>query len=607
MARVRTIALASVLLLLAGVAFGQNFRIPASVWSSGGRPGASTTFRLNGTAGQPVQGTGLSTGYKGYWGFWYQMGELGNVGVTAILSPTAGATIDTGASVTPQVKFRNYSTTRKANFTGRVKLFNPEGSEVYDEAIGVSQLLPRWDTTLTFPAYGVGTDTGVWTLRAFAQMPGDTHPQNDTLSITFNVKARPPWPLGWSEAQPIPGIVKDGGWLAMHTGNGLIYAACGNKSGGFYSYNVLESTWTTLTAIPNGTEAKPPYKGAVGVTNNDRYVYATKGNNTMGFWRYHIDSLTWTQMPDVPYGPSGKKVKGGTDMVFVQEGDTGWVYLLKGVKTDFFRFNTVTGRWDTTLPPAPAGMKDKWDKGSWLVYDGGNTIYAHKAKYHELWAFDVATHTWGSSPLPGMPLVGMMGKSKKSKDGGSAAFDAGAIWALKGGNTQEFWKYTVATGTWTELETIPSYGSTLKKKRVKAGGDICAWGGGVFFALKGNKTLEFWQYTSGAALSSRILPGETGEQAGRTQAEPGLLVAPNPAVDAVTVQFQLPAAGLTVSLYDVTGRCVVSKRCLSGAGLSGVRLGLGGIAPGVYLLKLEGTGVVVTDKLIVTRGATGER
>ena len=27
-------------------------------------------------------------------------------------------------------------------------------------------------------------------------------------------------------------------------------------------------------------------------------------------------------------------------------------------------------------------MKEKWDKGSWLAYDGENTIYAHKAKYY---------------------------------------------------------------------------------------------------------------------------------------------------------------------------------------------------------------------------------
>ena len=37
-------------------------------------------------------------------------------------------------------------------------------------------------------------------------------------------------------------------------------------------------------------------------------------------------------------------------------------------------------------------------------------------------------------------------------------------------------------------------GSTGRKKRVKYGADLVHWGYGAFFALKGNKTNEFWRY-----------------------------------------------------------------------------------------------------------------
>lgn len=172
------------------------------------------------------------------------------------------------------------------------------------------------------------------------------------------------------------------------------------------------------------------------------------------------------------------------------------MYLLKGYKCDFFRYNTVSGTWES-LPNAPAGGKPKWDKGSWLVYHRAHTLYAHKAKYGEVWTFDLTTLQWGTAALPGIPIPSSKtGKNKKSKDGGCAAYYNGAIYAFKGGNTCEFWKYDIATNIWTELDTISSVGSTGMRKRVKAGGDItCA--NGVFYALKGGKTQEFWRYVPG--------------------------------------------------------------------------------------------------------------
>jgi hypothetical protein len=325
-------------------------------------------------------------------------------------------------------------------------------------------------------------------------------------------------------------------------------------------------------------------------------VYATKGNNTQGFWRYSIDSLTWTQFPVVPMGPSGKRVKGGTDMVYVQEGDTGYAYLLKGYKQDFFRFNTVSGVWDTSLPMAPAGGNPKWDKGSWVVYDGTQYIYAHKAKYHELWQFDVATHTWGTAALPGMPLAGMMGKSKKSKDGGSAAYYAGAIYALKGGNTQEFWKLTLPS-PWAEKETMPAFGSTGKKKRVKAGGDIVSWGGGAFFALKGNKTLEMWRYVEDLNRQPRGII-RSGIMSGLMRDRAQQVGFASTVVSGRRLRLLVDAHGPSMlRLFDVAGRIVISRTFVSGRASHEVDLGR--LAAGAYLAEVRAPGLAATRKLIV--------
>jgi len=93
-----------------------------------------------------------------------------------------------------------------------------------------------------------------------------------------------------------------------------------------------------------------------------------------------------------------------------------------------------------------------------------------------------------------MPFISQKtGRNKKSKDGGDAAFYNGFIYALKGGNTCEFYRYNIATNSWTELDPMPDFGSTGKKRRVKQGGAL-ACADGSFYAFKGGKTREFWLY-----------------------------------------------------------------------------------------------------------------
>jgi hypothetical protein len=293
-------------------------------------------------------------------------------------------------------------------------------------------------------------------------------------------------------------------------------------------------------------------------------------------------------------------------MVFVQEGDTGFIYLLKGYKTDFFRFNTTSGVWDTSLPEAPAGARAKWDKGSWLAYGGDMGIYAHKAKYHEFWLYDIVARVWYPSPLTGMPLVGMSGKSKKSKDGGAACSYDFRLYALKGGNTSEFWCYDPDDDQWFELDTMPSLGSTGRKRRVKAGGDIIAWGGDAFFAIKGNKTLEFWRY---------MLPPSSGPGSGRLRQsprnqvqtalsleQPSLCLAPTVIRHgSLRLQYRLPAGTSTrIRIFDVTGRSVLDTRTLcSGAGT--LVLPVHNLSAGTYFVSVKAAGTAIHAKAILER------
>jgi len=402
--------------------------------------------------------------------------------------------------------------------------------------------------------------------------------------------------------------VKRGAWLAYEGEGDIIYAAKGYKTSDFYAYNLTNGIWTPLTGMPYAQHPlwykKAPEKGSRGVSDEGSCIYVTQGNNTLGFWRYHTDADSWEVLDDVPIGPFRKKVKGGTDLAYVHDGPDRYIYLLKGYKTEFYRYNIATGDWEA-LTDAPTGERPKWDKGSWIepVRDGGDWyIYAHKAKYHELYRYVVDGDSWGPK-LEGMPFIGTSGRRKKSKDGGSAALYDGRIYALKGGNTGEFWLYDPSIPAWTELESMPSYGSSGRKKRVKYGGHIIGVGNGVFYALKGSKTREFWRYAIPTAISVGRLPGRNGVAALPTDARwVGVTVAPNPvARGAAVLRYGLAAPGpAEVVVRDVLGRTVYRRR-LAPQRSGSVSLDLRGLSAGVYVLRFDAGSMSETRKLIVQR------
>ena len=534
-------------------------------------------------------------------------GNHPDVGIFEILAPAGW--VRPSQAVTPLVWIHNYGDAAMSFYTRFTICDTATDAELYRDSVYISGLAPDHYVIVDFaewPGTAIeGCYIGVCTLAV-----DDDVPANDLDSSFFTVSVYCPWPVGWQEVSSMPAHpsnspVARGGWLAFDASTELLYAAKGNKTGDFYRYEPLPNEWYTLAELPyrrGRWPTKRPMKGARGICDNERHVYATQGNNTLGFWRYDIIADSWEVLPDVPAGPSRKKVKGGTDMVYIVVQDTGYVYLLKGYKTEFYRYNASSGVWQTRAD-APSGSRARWESDSWLVADSdsGGYVYAHKAKYHELYRYDVRGDSWGQK-MEGMPFVGASLRRKKSKDGGSAAWYDGAIYALKGGNTQEWWRYTVADSVWTELETMPSFGTTGKKKRVKHGGDVVSFGGGAFFALKGNKTLETWRYVS-VPWPPQAATRHGGSLAtGCVAAVPGgrLVAVPNPmGPNGTLVRCELPGAGPAVlTVYDAVGRAVARRPVLPDhSGVASVFLR--GLRAGVYLVRVEAPGFAATRKLVV--------
>jgi len=525
-----------------------------------------------------------------------------DVGVRSITTPSG--IYDTGATVERAAVWHNYFPT-PATFDAFFIIDRPDGTRASIEQVQVVGLAGNADTALSFGPFRLDSTQGDWTVRCSSYIAFDTLAANDALASTFGVwlGGKGPWPYGWSEVRPMPTDrsgkpVKAGGWIDYMPERSLYFAGKGNNTDDFYSYSPLSDRWTPLARIPTGPAMRQPKKGAIGCADNNRYVYLARGNNTMEFLRYDAAFDTWEEQSPIPLAPSNKKVKGGGDAVFVEVADTGYVYFLKGGKCDFYRFNTVSNTWEDRRS-APIGTSAKWDVGSWLVSDGAGTIYAHRAKKHDLWAYDVAVDSWTKqlSAMPYMRVTG--GRAKKAQAGSSAAWFDGSIYALKGGNTGEFYRYEVAGDSWIGLDSMPPVGSSGKKKKVKDGGSMAIFGDSIFFALKGNGTNECWRYRLAAPVYAPQRPGREGVTGTAAPVRQWVAITPNPTVAGrASLSYELPAAGGgRVMVCDIMGRLVYTAALQGRAGVVG--LDLHRLSAGVYPVRVDAAGQTQVTKLIV--------
>jgi outer membrane protein assembly factor BamB len=198
-----------------------------------------------------------------------------------------------------------------------------------------------------------------------------------------------------------------------------------------------------------------------------------------------------------------------------------------------------------------------------------------------------------------MPFVGRSSRTRKSRDGGAGAWFEGGVYALKGGSTNEFWRYDATAGTWAEFDQLPPMAASGKVRKVYAGGNMVSVDG-TLFALKGNKTNELWRYALGSANAPQ--PSREGVMTTQTTLGNGrLTIGPSPLVGGL-VHLNVgrtSALSATVRLYDATGRSVAVWKPLLQNGAAD--LDVRHLAAGVYLVRVETEGLSATQKLVIER------
>ncbi len=146
------------------------------------------------------------------------------------------------------------------------------------------------------------------------------------------------------------------------------------------------------------------------------------------------------------------------------------------VRLDSFIINDINS-W-APLPLAPAGVRS----GGSLVYPGsGDYIYAFRGGNNtDFWRYSISNNSW-ESLAPAPARVGA---------GGSLVYPGSGdyIYALRGGGTTTFWRYSISNNNWTSLSATPA--------GVSDGGSLSYPGSGDYiYALRGGGTNEFWRYS----------------------------------------------------------------------------------------------------------------
>jgi len=197
-----------------------------------------------------------------------------------------------------------------------------------------------------------------------------------------------------------------------------------------------------------------------------------------------------------------------------------------------------------------------------------------------------------------LPLVSPSGKRKKAKDGAGGAMAGNTLYALKGGNTLEFYAYDLFTGDWQPLEDV-GIPTGVPRKRVKGGGSLTysAFLDGLF-ALVGNNSNEFWFYARSGSAGGGAQAGESLGTAGAV-----MRLTPNPATG--RVQLTWPQCGppdgragrapAQLTVFDIAGRQVLK---LGGVGQQ-FELDTRHLATGIYLLQIETSTSRTTGRLQV--------
>jgi hypothetical protein len=531
--------------------------------------------------------------------------------------------------ITPRAKIQNYGTVSDS-----IQVFMHIGSLFTDSAWVVG--LPPGDSfTVGFGPWDavMGTYSAVCSTR----MVGDVDSSNNQVSKYITIATwvrRADIPPQWRKRK-----VKNAGLCYAPTTRRL-YALKGSNTTDFWTYNIASDSWDTLRSIPLLPSGSKPRDGCHlafdSIHGDSGSIWALKGGGRPDFYRYDIATDSWFTHKSaivtykLPYGSRDYlPPRRGAAIEYVPEqGAEGSVFAIPGGGTNYIWYYdialdswtyphdslVVNGRvvWPPyDIPYGPNGVRCKY--GSDLAYLNGKLYLLKGTRTFEAYGFTpglpAVWNPW-TDTLDPVPFLGARRRAVKA--GGSLVANGDRLYALKGGNTQEFWRYRPDQDSWRQLTDIPRALSGRKVKVKRGSGMVSV--DSTIFCLKGSISYEFWEYKPGADTVPYffgILPDREGVMADKgalDQSQPWLVAYPNPTRVGLTISYNITGTAPTrLRIYDAAGKLVANlwdatrPRGRYVAHWNALAAGGGRVAAGVYFVKLESGGSRLTQKFIVQR------
>ena len=340
----------------------------------------------------------------------------------------------------------------------------------------------------------------------------------------------------WENLSDLPHPAYLGADMSYVSATGDIYMIFGGYSLKYYKYSIANQTWTRLTDLLDA-----PYSGA-SLENDGTDIYFARGNTSTDFYKYDVATDQWLNRAPV----TGTIGVGGDLM----NGQNGFLYAIRGTPgVQMYLYNMSTNVWSTgtSIPTAPAGEQHAvfannyiyvLRSGStntfyrysvaattWLSMTGTNEFAPMTTNYSSLsysstenkiyalrglnttdmWKFDPTLGTNGEWVGPKQVLDGAAGLNTGSDliwngQTGASAY----VYAVRGGNTNSFYRYDIATNAWSSKAVLPYTLNTDTK------GVWC--NGNVYYAQPGSVNFHSYTENSWTTFSSspNTLPAAAG-------------------------------------------------------------------------------------------------
>jgi hypothetical protein len=555
--------------------------------------------------------------------------EKRDAAARAIIRP---ASYEFPGPFTPQAKIQNVGTVSDS-----IRVFMTlTGPTTYARDVLVTGLAAGDSIIVSFPL-----DTlvmGTYTAACSVHMFGDEDPSNNLITKTVYTTAwvrRADIPPQWRRRK-----VKSAA-MTYATTTHKIYAMKGSGTTDFWVYDPNTDSWDTLAPMPTAPSNKKPRDGVDFTFDPDHgtqgRIWAIKGSGVPDFYYYDIANDTWVNKRsmvvtyrDWPYSNRTYRApKRGAAIAYAAEAGTqGSVYGMPGNGTNYFwRYDIARDSWfyphdsvyaqnngvpyyqyiPLDIPGGPFGIRCRY--GSDMAYLNGKAYVLKGSNTVEAYGFSHILNKW-SDTLDMNTFYGY--RNRRVKSGGALTGLGDQLYALKGGNTQQFWHYNFAADSWKPNTDIP-LATSGRRVRIKRGAALT--GADVtIFCLKGSSSYEFWEYGPGAdtvPVFAEPQPGREGVMAdvnGLDLSKPWLTAYPNPTRLGLNVSYNITNAAPTrLRVYDAAGKVVTNlwdatrSRGQYVTHWSGLAANGREVPAGIYFVKLESGDTRLTQKLIIQR------